>query len=462
MTIMNSDEIGQRLRQGKDELTDFYPEDVTVRRLAQGMCAMANGAGGVIMVGTSGGRHPTATGLSDPETAQDNAVEAALLCDPPLIIPLPKIVQIDGASILVISIPRGLPHAYNLDGRYLIRRGTKIESLVGAELRRLLLARGERSFEALPAPSATPADLDSEKIERYVKGLDGVGELTTTQILQKRGCLTPAGQPTYAGVFLFGQDPTTFVPGCEISVVRYVGTEMGDEFLRQDIRDTLPEQIRRAEAFLVSNMRVGARLVGFEREDKTEYPIEAVREAIVNAVAHRDYSITGDQIRVFMFSDRIEVYSPGRLPGPVTIDNLVEERFSRNETIVQVLSDLGFIERLGYGIDRMIRLMQEEDLPVPVFEETANGFRVTLYGHGQHLITTDTVNRSRWAHLHLNPRQEKALEYLAQHERITNSEFQALAPDVSAETIRRDLADLVERGLLLQIGRKRATYYIFK
>lgn len=461
MTV-NFDDVREKLQQGRDEYTDFQPANVTPRRLAKTMCAMANGAGGTVIVGASGGRRPTLTGLSDAEASRDTAVQAALLCNPPLIIPLPGIVTHDDAPVLVISIPRGLPHAYSLDGRYLIRRGTRNEPLIGSDLRRLLLARGERSFEALPAPHVTWDDLDPVKVERYVSGLDGVGELSAEQVLRKRGCLMVSGQPTYAGVLLFGKEPDASVQGCEISVVRYAGTEMGDEFLRQDIRDTLPEQIRRAEAFLVSNMRVGARLVGFEREDRTEYPLEAVREAVVNAVAHRDYSITGDQIRVFMFVDRIEVYSPGRLPGPVTVDNIVEERFSRNETIVQVLADLGFIERLGYGIDRMIRLMQQEGLPEPVFEETANGFRVTLYGHGQRLITTDAVDRSRWAHLHLNPRQERALKYLAERSRITNSEYQELAPDVSAETIRRDLADLVERGLLLRIGRKRATYYIFK
>ncbi|MBS1251607.1 MAG: hypothetical protein MAG451_00640 [Anaerolineales bacterium] len=461
MTAM-TDEIRELLQQGKKgEQTDFQPADVTSSRLAQSMVAMANGAGGTILVGVSG-RKPKIVGLDDPEVAQDRAVEAALLCEPSLIIPLPKIVEVDERALLIVDIPRGLPHAYSLDGRYLGRRGTKNEPLTGEELRRLLFDRGERSFEGLPAPGTTYDDLDPEKVERYVGVLDGAGDLAADEVLQKRGGLTPAGEPTYAGVLLFGKEPFAAVPGCEITVVRYAGTEMGDEFLRQDIRDTLPEQIRRTEAFLVSNMRVGARLRGFDREDKAEYPVEAVREAIVNAVAHRDYSITGDQIRVFMFSDRIEVYSPGRLPGPVTVDNLVEERFSRNETIVQVLADLGFIERLGYGIDRMIRLMQGEDLPAPAFEETAAGFRVTLHGHGQHLITGDTVDRSRWAHLHLNPRQEEALEYLAEHGRITNREYQDLAPDVTSETIRRDLVDLVERGLLLKIGRKRATYYIFK
>ena len=137
------------------------------------------------------------------------------------------------------------------------------------------------------------------------------------------------------------------------------------------------------------------------------------------------------------------------------------ERFSRNETIVQVLSDMGFIERLGYGIDRMISLMEAEGLPPPVFQETAAGFQVTLYGHGDALIPTTTDQR-RWAHLHLNERQEKALDYLLEKGRITNREYQELCPGVSAETLRRDLADLVDRNLLLRIGDKRGTYYILK
>jgi ATP-dependent DNA helicase RecG len=462
MRTVDSNEIQYLLEQGRGEQVDSYAEDVTVRRLAQGMCAMANGVGGTIIIGVEGSRRLNTIGLNNPTATQDKAIEAALACDPPLIIPLPKLINHNGAVLLLVTIPKGLPHAYNLGGRYLVRRGAQIELLVGSELRQLLLTRGERSFEALPARDATLNDLDRNKIERYINSLEGVGDLTAQQILQKRGCVMSSGQPTNAGVLLFGKDPSSVVAGCEISVVRYAGTDMGDEFLRQDIRDTLPEQIRQAEAFLVRNMRVGARLSGLERKDRSEYPLECVREALVNAVAHRDYSITGDHTRVIMFADRIEVYSPGRLPGPVTVENIVEERYSRNEIIVQVLADMGFIERLGYGIDRMIRLMQQEDLPEPTFEETANGFRVTLYGHGQQLITTESVDRSRWAYLHLHPRQEKALQYLAKNGRITNSDYQELAPDISPETIRRDLADLVERGLLLKVGQKRATYYIFK
>jgi ATP-dependent DNA helicase RecG len=208
-------------------------------------------------------------------------------------------------------------------------------------------------------------------------------------------------------------------------------------------------------------MRKGSRLDALQRADRAEYPLPAVREAIVNAVAHRDYAIRGDEIRLLMFSDRIEVYSPGRLPGHVTLDNLVDERFSRNEVIAQVLADMGFIERLGYGIDRMIRLMREWGLPAPRFAETANGFKVTLRGPGEKLVS-DEVDRSKWRRLELNERQQAALEYIAKNQRITNREYHDLFPDVSEETIRRDLADLAEQGVLLKLGDKKGTHYILK
>jgi len=167
-----------------------------------------------------------------------------------------------------------------------------------------------------------------------------------------------------------------------------------------------------------------------------------------------------------LFSDRLQVYSPGRLPGHVTLANLLAERYSRNEAIVQILSDMGFSERLGYGMDRMVRVMREHGLPPPQFSETAAGFEVTLRNGGE-MISAPAPAASeapavRWRGLNFNPRQEKALQFLAQRGRITNSDYQALEPEVSAETLRRDLADLVDQGLLLRVGEKRATYYILK
>ena len=121
--------------------------------------------------------------------------------------------------------------------------------------------------------------------------------------------------PTVAGLLLFGRNPQQFVRSAEIICVRYRGLTMSDEFVRQDIAGPLKEQLRQAEAFVVGNMRQGMRITGMTREDSTEYPIAVVREAIVNAIAHRDYSIRGEGIRLLMFADRLEVYSPGGCPA---------------------------------------------------------------------------------------------------------------------------------------------------
>ena len=485
---MTGDEILALLQQGRGQEIDFRAERTSARKLAESLVALANASGGAVLVGVDprtsasgsaeltveGSVEPLAKlqGLKDAEAARDKAIEAALLTDPPLIIPLPEVVTLacteairsSGKDVLVITIPPGLPHVYSLRGEYLIRVGGQNKPLAPKRLRRLIIERGEVSFESLISPGATLDDIDWDKAERYLASLEGMSAATTEEALHNRGCLVREDggyRPTNAGVLLFGIQPERFVKSSEIIVARYAGREMSDEFVREDIRGTLPDQIRRAEAFLVSNMKRGVRLVSLEREERVEYPIKAVREAIVNAVAHRDYSIRGDEIRIFMFSDRIEFYSPGRLPGHVTVDNIVEERFSRNEVIVQVLADMGFIERLGYGIDRMIKLMRDYGLPAPRFQETAGGFRVTLYGHGEGLVSEE-IDRGRWSHLDLNQRQEKALTYLLEKGRITNREYQELCPDVSSETIRRDLADLVNKNVLLKIGRKRATYYIFK
>jgi ATP-dependent DNA helicase RecG len=130
--------------------------------------------------------------------------------------------------------------------------------------------------------------------------------------------------------------------------------------------------------------------------------------------------------------------------------------------LVQALSDLRLIERLGYGIDRVLKQMDEAGLPPPQFRETAAGFLVTLQGHAVAEAAQHGQDTAQWLRIGLNQRQIAALLWLAEHRRITNREYREITPDISDETVRRDLADLVERGLLLRIGDRRGTYYILR
>ena len=469
---ITEEELLALLESGQAERTAFLPAKTAAKTLAETLAAMANASGGTVILGAS------ARGViqkdNDADALHKLVDQAGLLTEPPLILPGPQALTGEHGTVVAVQVPPGLPHIYSLHGLYMTRSAAENRQLTTLELRRLLLERGDTGFEAQLVPGAKLEDLDEARVVRYLEQLSFVSVDDVPQALLMRGCLgygaTGPRQrgardvqlaPTVAGVLLFGRNPQQFLRSAEIVCVRYAGDTMGDEFVRQDIGGCLADQIRQAEAFVMGNMRRGMKIRGFAREDTDQFPIAVVREAIVNAIAHRDYSIRGDGIRLFMFSDRLEVYSPGRLPGHVTLENLVDERYSRNEALVAVLSDMGYIERLGYGIDRMIAAMVEQGLPEPEFAETSAGFKVTLRAAGLELTGAEPAKQT-WGHVFLNERQEQALAFVQTHGRITNSDFQRLAPDVSAETIRRDLADLVEQNLLLRIGEKRATYYILK
>ncbi len=472
-----SDDLWQIIKAGRSARTDWLSDTTPVDTVAATMAAMANSQGGMLLLGVVG---PAASvmGVRDADSAIDRVLQAALVIEPPLIIPLPRIVHLRQRAVIVANVPRGMPHVYSLDGRYLYREGIENTALKPRDLRRLMMERGEFSFETEIVRGASVDDLDWEKAREYVSSLGSIGEPSLEKALMKRGCLAMQDgrlRPTNAGVLLFGKDPQRHVRGAEINAARFAGETMSDKFTRQDIVGTLPDQIRRAETFLLDNLRKDF-LLGrsMAREERFEYPMEAARELVVNAVAHRDYSIQGDTIRLFIFGNRMEVHSPGGLPGPITITNIKDERFSRNPTIVQVLSDMGFIERLGYGVDRVIDLMAQQNLREPFFEETAGGFRVTLYSHRliaamTHEDASETVTSApltfegEFNGKPINPRQESALIYLHNgNPRITNSDLQAICPDVHPETIRRDLADLVTKNILKKLGQKRGSYYVLK
>lgn len=469
MSFLNSQFsfLNALLAEGESARAAFVRERVRPEELAETLAAFANARGGSVVLGAGGRARPKPEGLLDAERAAELALDAALLCSPPLVLPLPSRISLDEHTLVLVEVPAGLGSVYAVNGRYLWRHGAANVPIPAHELRRLLLERGAAGWER--QASEAPLDaLDAHKIERYLKRAGPVATEDPYAWLLRRGCLSLAGSPgrgyvpTNAGLLLFARDIERWLPQCELTLLRYRGLEMSDDFERLDLRDTLPEQAHRAERWLVDRMRRGSRMGGLEREDWIEYPPAVVREAMINAIAHRDYAARGDGIRIALFGDRLEIYSPGRLPGHVTVENIRDERYSRNQTLVQVLGDLGLIERLGYGVDRMIKQMSAESLPPPSFRETAAGFSVTLRGR----VTTDAlpggVDTQAWLRLGLNERQITALLYLAEHRRITNREFRDLGADISDETARRDLADLVDRGLLIRIGDRRGTYYILR
>ena len=435
-------ELFNLIAQGKGTDLHWFQEDVSLSQLAATLVALANTSGGIVLLGVSP-RSGKIHGISNVSAILDEIFQAALLADPPLILPFPKIQEVNGLQVIWITVPTGLPHVYSMEGRYLCRQAAQNEPLPPRQLRRLLLERGAVQFEAQIPPGVSLNDLDLDQVNKYVDRLqignpvDAGSRLDRpVEILFQRGCLRAESgelRPTYAAILLFGCHPQRYLPAATILAARFPFTKFGDRYIKQDIAGTLPEQLFKTELFVRDHLRSVVRMRGLRHRESLEYPFEAIRELLVNAVAHRDYNLQGDCIHLNIFSDRLEVSSPGGLPGPINLNNLLEARFSRNAVIMQVLSDLGFVERLGYGLERVVNLMVANGLQRPIFEERAGTFKVTLLA--ELAIESPPREFSEYLALDLNPRQQRALNYLAKHKRITNSEYQQLCPDVHAETL---------------------------
>jgi MoaA/NifB/PqqE/SkfB family radical SAM enzyme len=288
------------------------------------------------------------------------------------------------------------------------------------------------------APAVPPGVPSLAQIEQYEAELTQLERDCAADFAARRIAETPAKLRSYAAYFraLHGQGafPPVRCNAPDTSIVVEVDGRVRSCYF-------LPQ--------------VGAVVKGLEREEQMEYPQFAVREAIVNAICHRDYRLRGRRIEIRMYSDRLEILSPGGLPGFITVENIVDEHFSRNPRLVNGLFQWGYIEELGLGIDRMFEVMEQAGHLPPSFDARPYSFAVTLYNSRERQTVPDWVRNT-------NFRQSRALQYIKDHGSITNREYRSLCQGVSAETLRLDLADMVERGILLKVGSKKGTYYILK
>ena len=254
--------------------------------------------------------------------------------------------------------------------------------------------------------------------------------------------------PTVAGFLIFAESEPQSVglySRYVIRCVKYAGITPASPIVdKLDIRGTLDHQIDEMQRFILKNIGVKVRIVGTRRVEEYEYPEDAIREIVANAVIHRDYMITETYTQVNIFSNRIEIINPGTLPPGITIENIKQSQFSRNEIIASILKDMDYLEEYGRGIDIVFSRMKEIGLQEPIFKNTSNSFKVTLPG--------DQFSE-------LNQRQIEIWHTLQDRNRMTAKECQQLFENISRASISIDLSKLVELGLIVSKGSGSSTYY---
>ncbi len=308
------------------------------------------------------------------------------------------------------------------------------------------------SFDESPCSGATLQDISDEKIAWFIPVARkernfplAVG--TPAEHVLKHLDLLEGDQPNTAAILLFGTKPQKFLPAAEIKCMHYHGTVVAKPIPSHQIfTGTLFDQVDQAADFILSkiNRTVPPRGTSPISETRYEVPKEVIQEAVVNAVAHRDYTSDAG-IQVSVFSDRIEVRNPGSLPPDLTFEDLKVKHNSRprNHRIAHPLYLTHYIEKIGYGTLQMIAGCREAGLPEPEFAQSGGEFVVTIW--------RDWLTDAVMAGLGLSERQKKAVRFVKENGRITNTEYQKVA-DIQKREASRDLTELIEKGVFIKRG----------
>lgn len=291
------------------------------------------------------------------------------------------------------------------------------------------------------------AKLDLDTLKEHSLYELGVGELIKDLFILNN-----------AGVLFFARQPQHFIKQAYLTCVRYQGSSMAGVVDRKDLLGDLLSLVDEAESFVKRHTRLAYKFEGFKRIDIQEYPYNAIREAIINAVCHRDYMLQNN-IFVNVFDDRIEVISPGSIPNNLTIKQIYGHSNPRNFKIVELFKKTNYSEKLGSGLKRMNELMTNHGLKKPTYETNQAFFKVTFQGPKDkinELVKTTTETDLR--EIGLNERQVKLLNHLQKKGSLTRVEIQEFI-GTTKKTTNRDLSELIEKGFIKREGKSKKANY---
>ena len=423
-------------------------------RALEDLAAFANTRGGTLLVGIRRDGEIVGAAADDQEIQRlANLITARLGITPSI-----RVVDMAERPVIQIDVDPA-PGPVTCGGRYLRRVGSTNRDFAPDELARHLLTRSGRTWDGLPS-EWTLDEVDPEAFASFVRmaqpRLPHLDQDNPPQALENPDLLRD-GKLKNAGVLLFGKRPQRLFPQAQVRIGIFRGSEILDS---HDFTGTLWEQLEGAMERFRQVLKVHfdirveePSLESFRRVEIWEYPLEALREAVVNALVHRDYTYPAD-IQIRLEEDRLEVWSPGEVPPPLTPEALYGPHSSvlRNPLIAQAFYFAGIIEHWGTGTTRIVRLCREQGLPEPEFAHWQGGVRVTF--------AKDPYTPERLRAMGLSERQIKAVLYVRERGRISNQEHQKLV-GVSKRTASRDLDGLVQKGILERVGETgKGTFYV--
>ncbi|MBU3896766.1 MAG: putative DNA binding domain-containing protein [Nanoarchaeota archaeon] len=452
---MDKDQIFRIIESGESQEVEFKESFHSFQEFSKIMCGFANTYGGIVIVGVNAKKE--AVGLKeDADKLQQKISSSAQAISPP-IIPSIEVHDINNRKIITIVIQRAIDNTFHtFQGVIWVKIGSTLKKIEGNQIVDFLRSKQILCFDETPN-NAKISDIDANKIKDYLsirKQLDYFKSHAIEDFLISMKLATKNGDLRIknSALLFFAKNPIAFNPQIELKLVRFEGAEPVKIIAHELVQTDLIESIEKALSFVKTNISKSIQIkLDAKREEKYQYPVDVIREAIVNAVVHRNY-FSKDAIQIYIFSDRIEITNPGSLPQGLPKELFGTLSVQRNPLTYKILRDYGYVEGLGSGVPRMINSMRERGLPDPEFGIYEQFFRIVLRNQSSNLKPIKE-------HSNLNERQLKAIKFLKENKSM-KTKMHMRINRVSSGTARLDINEMIKFGYIKKIGSFRGVYYI--
>lgn len=462
--------INMIIKEGEG-LTVEFKEHFTPR-IAEDIVAFANTKGGLILLGVRDNKTVVGEGLTNDLKARINAT--ARNCSPPVQI---KIRQVD--DIVVVEVPQGDEKPYTCGAGYFRRLDGTTQKMTNHELRVMFKENEQDPYEDRINKDASWESISKQKIQSFLKEADiSIRKIVPQEIMTSLN-VAHEDKITNAGVLFFAEDLKRYIFHAKVTLIAFKGTDRIHIYDRQDIADDLLTQFNGAIVFLKRHLNIRSEIMGVNRKDIYEIPFEALREAIANAIIHRDYSVRGTSLTVEVYEDRVEITNPGGLPKGLAKKDFGKISVRRNERIADLFFRMDKVELAGTGIRKMKKAMAQAGLPLPKIRQT-NFFTIIFKRltseDMEEIFPSGATRRKRIGATpgggvekgvergvekgveNLSPNESAIYDLICKNPAISKAAM-VVEGNLTKKTVEYNLAKLKTKGLIKRIGPDKGGYW---
>ncbi len=366
---MTQDRLDDLIAQGEGPTLEF--KRALTKDLGRELCAFANSDGGTLLIGISalGG----IVGAANHNRTKSRIQRIARSADPPIDVEIDAIDE-----VLRVTVPTQPHKPYSHGGRFFRRDGATSQQMSRGEIEDLFYAVGRLHFDRTPCPHFDiERDLDDAAWSRFSRRAKVPEAMDRIAALRNLGLVDAKRRTTHAGAWLMARDIRTVTNSAHVSCALFLGRAKSRILDRRDFHRNVPSIVGDVTAWILSKINVELIVKSLRREERPELPEEALREAVANAVAHRDYRSPGN-VQVYVLKDRVEIVSPGGLPAGMTKADLGAKSLPRNPLLFSMLYRMDVVEHIGSGIRRILDGCREHGVPEPVIDVSGQWVTITF------------------------------------------------------------------------------------